>query len=139
MGHRADAEAAHESRHRSRHGTSEETMTLPQSGGWNPYRCTRQVPVPGPALPCQTKDADLWFAAHPAQLRRAKQLCQRCPIRSQCLEGALQRREPWGVWGGQIFECGQVILFKRGRGRPAGPKTSSGSARVNVREPAVRR
>jgi WhiB family redox-sensing transcriptional regulator len=70
-------------------------------------------------LPCRTEEADLWFAEHPEQLGRAQALCQECPIRRQCLAGALNRREPWGVWGGEIFERGRVIPFKRGRGRPA--------------------
>ncbi|HEY9392730.1 MAG TPA: WhiB family transcriptional regulator, partial [Nocardioides sp.] len=32
--------------------------------------------------------------------------------------GALARSEPWGVWGGEIVERGQVVTHKRGRGRP---------------------
>ena len=35
-----------------------------------------------------------------------------------CLAGALDRGEPWGVWGGEIFERGVVIPRKRPRGRP---------------------
>jgi WhiB family transcriptional regulator, redox-sensing transcriptional regulator len=71
------------------------------------------------ALPCRTEDADMWFAEGPDRLGRAQELCQECPIRRQCLAAALSRREPWGVWGGEIFERGRVIPFKRGRGRPA--------------------
>jgi WhiB family redox-sensing transcriptional regulator len=37
---------------------------------------------------------------------------------AECLAGALARREPWGVWGGQIFERGTVVARKRPRGRP---------------------
>lgn len=69
-------------------------------------------------LPCSSESADLWFAERPDQLGRAQALCHECPIRRQCLDGALDRREPWGVWGGEIFERGRVIPFKRGRGRP---------------------
>ena len=32
--------------------------------------------------------------------------------------GALERREPWGVWGGELFLQGVVIPRKRPRGRP---------------------
>jgi WhiB family redox-sensing transcriptional regulator len=71
-----------------------------------------------PALPCHVEDPDLWFADNPADLERAKQLCADCPIRAQCLATALNRGEPWGVWGGQIFEQGVVIARKRPRGRP---------------------
>ncbi|MGQ0479868.1 MAG: WhiB family transcriptional regulator [Pseudonocardia sp.] len=70
-------------------------------------------------LPCHSADADLWFAERPDQIDRAQRLCRECPIRRQCLAAALSRREPWGVWGGEIFERGRVIPFKRGRGRPA--------------------
>ena len=28
------------------------------------------------------------------------------------------RREPWGVWGGEVFVEGRVVAVKRGRGRP---------------------
>jgi WhiB family redox-sensing transcriptional regulator len=69
-------------------------------------------------LPCQVLDADLWFAETPAELERAKSYCLGCPVRAGCLSGALDRREPWGVWGGEIFEQGAIIARKRPRGRP---------------------
>ncbi|NGX09189.1 WhiB family transcriptional regulator [Mycobacteroides franklinii] len=70
------------------------------------------------ALPCHVADADLWFAESPADLERAKALCADCPIRSQCLAAALDRAEPWGVWGGEILEQGSIVARKRPRGRP---------------------
>ena len=69
-------------------------------------------------LPCQVADADLWFAEDPRDLERAKELCAECPLRTQCLQAAMDRAEPWGVWGGEIFERGTVIARKRPRGRP---------------------
>lgn len=69
-------------------------------------------------LPCQVHDRDLWFADAPAELERAKALCAECPALRACLAGALDRREPAGVWGGQIFQGGRVVSFKRPRGRP---------------------
>lgn len=71
-----------------------------------------------PDLPCRTGDSELWFAEAPRDLEAAKALCQGCPARQACLAGALERREPWGVWGGEIFESGVVIARKRPRGRP---------------------
>lgn len=68
--------------------------------------------------PCATHDIDLWFAASPAALQEAKALCGGCFDREACLAGAVERREPWGVWGGEIFDGGVVVPFKRGRGRP---------------------
>ena len=71
-----------------------------------------------PALPCHVGDADLWFAESPADLEQAKALCVDCPIRRECLTAALEREEPWGVWGGEIFERGSIVARKRPRGRP---------------------
>lgn len=68
-------------------------------------------------VPCR-RDPELWFAEHPADLERAKQLCGQCPIRRSCLADALARAEPWGVWGGEIVERGAILSRKRPRGRP---------------------
>lgn len=70
-------------------------------------------------LPCQrTETLDLWFAERGEDVERAKSLCHSCPLRAECLDGALRRQEPWGVWGGEVFIDGVVVARKRGRGRP---------------------
>lgn len=69
-------------------------------------------------LPCRTSDAELFFAESPVDVDRAKALCMSCPVQKICLAGAIERREPWGVWGGQLFLQGVVIPRKRPRGRP---------------------
>lgn len=69
-------------------------------------------------LPCRVLDPELWFADTPADVEYAKGLCGQCPVRELCLAGAVQRREPWGIWGGQLFERGAVVPRKRPRGRP---------------------
>ena len=68
-------------------------------------------------LPCQAQP-ELFFSEHPQVLSRGQELCTDCPVAGLCLAGALQRREPHGVWGGRIFVDGEVVPFKRGRGRP---------------------
>ena len=72
----------------------------------------------GTELPCHTVDPDLWFAESPADVETAKALCAPCPLKDACLAGALDRREPWGVWGGQLVLSGVVVPRKRPRGRP---------------------
>jgi WhiB family redox-sensing transcriptional regulator len=72
----------------------------------------------GADLPCRKFDPDLWFADSPAELELAKSMCGDCPLRVECLAGAIERAEPWGVWGGEIFERGAVVPRKRPRGRP---------------------
>ena len=69
-------------------------------------------------LPCRRGEAELWFAESPTDVELAKALCVSCPVRTECLAGALERREPWGVWGGELFQQGVVIPRKRPRGRP---------------------
>ncbi|HEY9409531.1 MAG TPA: WhiB family transcriptional regulator [Jiangellaceae bacterium] len=68
-------------------------------------------------IPCRT-DPELWFAESPADVEMAKELCRACPVRAECLAGALDRAEPWGVWGGELFVSGVIVARKRPRGRP---------------------
>ena len=60
----------------------------------------------------------LFFSEELQDIARAKAICAKCPVIAECLEGALERREPWGVWGGQLFPNGRVLASKRRRGRP---------------------
>ncbi len=69
------------------------------------------------ALACGT-NPDLFFAESPADVARAKELCASCPVRSACLAAALDRAEPWGVWGGELLLRGAIVPGKRARGRP---------------------
>jgi WhiB family redox-sensing transcriptional regulator len=69
-------------------------------------------------LPCHTADPELYFSEDEMQVQEAKSLCGGCPVRAQCLEGALSRQEPAGVWGGELFEEGRIIAKKRKAGRP---------------------
>jgi WhiB family transcriptional regulator, redox-sensing transcriptional regulator len=69
-------------------------------------------------LPCRSYSPELFFAESPSDVEYAKTLCQSCPLIEECLAGALERSEPWGVWGGQLFVQGVVVPRKRPRGRP---------------------
>jgi WhiB family transcriptional regulator, redox-sensing transcriptional regulator len=68
-------------------------------------------------LPC-TVYPELFFAELPRDVEQAKALCQDCRARLACLAGALERKEPWGVWGGELLMSGAVVARKRPRGRP---------------------
>ena len=72
----------------------------------------------GDQLPCRRYDPELFFAERPEDVEYAKSLCVDCPVRAQCLAGAIEREEPWGVWGGEVFVRGVVVPRKRPRGRP---------------------
>ncbi|MCU1395764.1 MAG: putative WhiB family transcriptional regulator [Ilumatobacteraceae bacterium] len=60
----------------------------------------------------------LFFSDEPIAIARAKAICGKCPLSATCLEGALERVEPWGVWGGELIESGRIVVNKRPRGRP---------------------
>ena len=90
-----------------------DSVTTPRSpGSLIPWQGTDRV-----ELPCR-REPDLYFAEDPNDLRQAKALCRTCPMRAACLAGALERGEPWGVWGGEMLERGRIIADKRPRGRP---------------------
>jgi WhiB family redox-sensing transcriptional regulator len=72
---------------------------------------------PGIDLPC-TQDPELFFAESPQDVDRAKAMCRGCSARIACLAGALERSEPWGVWGGELVMSGAIVPRKRPRGRP---------------------
>ena len=71
------------------------------------------------SLPCHSSDPELFFSEQPLVIAQAKALCGGCPMKAKCLQGALSRAEPCGVWGGELFDEGQVIQSKRTPGRPA--------------------
>ena len=88
-------------------------------------------------LPCRGFQPDLWFSEIPVELDQAKRLCGLCPVRVKCLSGALLRGEPCGVWGGELFENGEIIPFKRPRGRTLDIKTVQIVMTVMARAPDV--
>jgi WhiB family redox-sensing transcriptional regulator len=53
--------------------------------------------------------------------RRARLLCNGCPVRSECLAEALDNRIEWGVWGGMTERERRALLRQR-------PDVSSWSA-----------
>lgn len=79
-----------------------------ESGDWEAEAACRAV----------RNAADLFFSEDIGDIAAAKRVCADCPVLAPCLEGALERREPWGVWGGQLFMNGKMLLVKRRRGRP---------------------
>ena len=63
----------------------------------------------------------LFFSDDEFDVARAKAICAKCGLASTCLSDAIDRAEPFGVWGGELLVDGVIVAVKRGRGRP--PKT----------------
>ena len=60
----------------------------------------------------------LFFSEDLGDIARAKAFCRGCEVRSDCLAGAVERVEPWGVWGGELVVNGRRSANRRRRGRP---------------------
>lgn len=60
----------------------------------------------------------LFFSDHVLDIARAKAICARCALTESCLSDAIDREEPWGVWGGQLLSGGRIVANKRPGGRP---------------------
>jgi len=61
----------------------------------------------------------VFFSDDLGDIAQAKLICAECPVMESCLEGAIRRSEPWGVWGAQLFRNGHILTSKRRRGRPS--------------------
>ena len=59
--------------------------------------------------PCMNRDPELWFSEFREDVARAKAGCAACPVRAECFAGAVERREPLGVWGGVRFDNGKPL------------------------------
>lgn len=77
-----------------------------------------------------------FFSNDPSEIATAKNICAKCTVVGPCLEGALSRGEPWGVWGGQLFAEGAIVNVKRRRGRPSKDPNKSNSQLPVVPVPA---
>ncbi len=69
-------------------------------------------------IACTGQPADLWFSDVPVEIEQARMLCTGCPLRAECLRGALERAETCGVWGGELFLGGQPVPSPKRNGRP---------------------
>ena len=49
---------------------------------------------------CRGGDSDLFYPAQGGSVREAKQMCDDCLVQMECLEYAIDTREPGGIWGG---------------------------------------
>lgn len=48
---------------------------------------------------CLGENPEIFFAGGGVS-RKAKKICQSCPVREQCLELSLRNDERFGIWGG---------------------------------------
>ena len=61
---------------------------------------------------CRDEDPDELFVRG-AEQRRAKGVCMSCPVRTECLAEALDKRINFGVWGGMTERERRALLRRR--------------------------
>lgn len=76
---------------------------------------------------CRDEDPDWWFTNATAgtyiygrEVKRAKDICQTCPVIDDCLRAALREGHADGVWGGTTAELRRWLRKPR-PGQPVTP------------------
>jgi WhiB family redox-sensing transcriptional regulator len=75
-----------------------------------------QPPWAGEAA-CRGLDPAIFHPQDDTEAEAAKAICGACPVASDCLEHAIERREKEGVWGGMTERERQRIIRRRRRDR----------------------
>ncbi len=65
-----------------------------------------------PRAACKSAQPDQLFVRG-AEQNKAKQVCQGCPVRTECLAEALDNQIEWGVWGGMTERERRALLRRR--------------------------
>jgi len=58
-------------------------------------------------------DPDWWFPERGSSTKKAKEICNKCPVKEPCLEQALIRGERFGIWGGKSERERRAIRKER--------------------------
>ena len=56
-----------------------------------------------------------FFSENEQDVQEAKNFCYGCPTKNPCLDKALEKREPVGVWGGATEKERKSIIRRRQR------------------------
>lgn len=69
---------------------------------------------------CREAPTHIFFPepGDPETSRWVAMFCGLCPVRAECLESALDRREKWGIWGGTTETERRALLRARHGARP---------------------
>ena len=63
---------------------------------------------------CNQTDPEAFYPEDGASLP-ARRVCAACPVQDTCLQDALDRAEPYGIWGGMSARQRRAILAARRR------------------------
>ena len=68
---------------------------------------------------CIGEDPDIWYPERGETTLTAKLICERCEVRGDCLEYALDAGEKHGIWGGTSERERRVLRRRRAVERKA--------------------
>ena len=77
---------------------------------------------------CRGADLEIFYSEEPADERRALEHCVACPVRSECYEAAMARREAYGVWGGTAGRQRRRIFRRERRSTTPRPQHPAAQA-----------
>ena len=92
---------------------------------WTKARCTSQPDIFF-SSPRDRIDGD---TKHKDETERAKEICAGCPIKRDCLLWALERGEPYGIWGGYDYDERCIIAPFKGFAPPERREVEHGTER----------
>ena len=111
--------------------------SCPPAGGHAARRRRRRDRPPGPLRrPARLADPPVLLRGPDGAGQGPGDLLDRARCAPPCLGRALERQEPYGVWGGEMLIDGRVVAEKRGRGPAA--EGAPGRASSSTRSPASR-
>lgn len=64
---------------------------------------------------CRVYDPEIFFDTRARSERKAKAICSKCGVQSECLAFALQSRSEFGVWGGLNVRERVALARRAGR------------------------
>lgn len=73
--------------------------------------------------------SDLFFSESPSKIKKAKEICETCPLRSQCMLHAFEYREAWGIWGGLDYQELRMVAVSLGYEPPNRKEVEHGTER----------
>jgi hypothetical protein len=85
----------------------------------DPVRTSVTIPPFVDGALCAQVDPEVFFPEKGGSFRDAKRICAMCPVRQECLDWALENREPFGIWGGKSVSERQKIRAANSRSAAA--------------------
>lgn len=81
---------------------------------------------------CADMPVAVFFPEDSHGVTRAKAICATCPVRSDCLQSALDNDELFGIWGGLSERQRRFVRYQRNNGVPQGSHAEHGVYRYNT-------